>query len=215
MILVVGSGGSGQTYFMNFLIKNNIETNCVKDGDCLKHLSHPKHIKTTLNNPKNKDKKIKIHKCIFLYNDPLKSLLSHYRRDWRISQCNKLGNPFKLNEEQLELNSLLMQTIEKKRDLYGFEYQFDNWCNNKVMFPVLFLDFNEIKQNTEIINRFLGKELDFSLFEIKTRHNNTEKIDEHIQKIYNKLYIKIKDKSIHQNKLIIKSTNTNTHQLSE
>jgi hypothetical protein len=206
MILIVGSGDNGQSYFMKFLVKNKIETNSLVDIDGLKHISHPKFIKTILNNPKYKDKNIKIQKCIFLYNDPLKSVLSHYRRSWYVIQCNKLGNPHKLNKKDLQINSLLMKTLENNRDLYGIEFQFDNWCNNELRFPVLFLNFNKIKQNTELINRFLGKKLDFSLFQIKKRHNNNkiDEIDEHILEIYDKLYCKIKEKSNYMNQLILK-----------
>jgi hypothetical protein len=194
MILIVSSGGNGQTYFMDFLIKNGIETNCISDKDGLKHLPEPKYINTN----------IKVEKCIFLYNNPLKSILSLERRNWLYDQCNKLGNPFKLNKKELELSSLLMKTLEKNHDVYGIEYQFNNWYNSTTMFPILFLDFNEIEENTEVINRFIGKKLDYNMFKIKTRNCYEYEIDEHIQEIYDKLYNKIKEMSKYKNDLMFK-----------
>ena len=94
-VLVVGAGGNGQTYFMKFLKKNSININHINDRDKLKHLSSPDKIK----------KNIKIDKCIFLYNDPYLCVLSHYKRNWARAQCNKLGNPYKLNKELFNLNS--------------------------------------------------------------------------------------------------------------
>ena len=66
MILVVGSGGNGQTYFMNFLRDNGININNIKDSDKLKHLSGPNKLKSTMaKHPKHKD--VVVKKCIFLY----------------------------------------------------------------------------------------------------------------------------------------------------
>ena len=45
MIVVVGSGGNGQTYFMEFLKINNVSINDTTDKDGLKHLSTPEKLK--------------------------------------------------------------------------------------------------------------------------------------------------------------------------
>ena len=65
-ILIVGSGGSGQSYFMKQLGKNFI-TNSVGDNDGLKHSSSP-------NNPKLAN--YKVNKCIFLYNKSFECICS-------------------------------------------------------------------------------------------------------------------------------------------
>lgn len=126
VLLVVGAGGNGQTYFMHFLKKNNIAINDDGDKDGLKHLSSP-----TNKNLKN------IDKCIFIYNDPYKSVLSHFRRGWQWLQLKKLGNPFKLkNSDVRNINSFLGLVKENKKDIYGIEYQFDNWINSKQKIPI-------------------------------------------------------------------------------
>jgi hypothetical protein len=182
-ILVVGAGGNGQTYFMQFLEKHKLRINNPADKDKLKHMSHPNKI------PKN----IKIKKCIFLYNSPYDSIYSHYRRGWYKPQINKLGNPYKLNSENINnIDKYNELTIKYNKDIFGIEYQFDNWFKKgNTNIPILFLDFNDILNKQDIINNFLGKRLNYNLFEIKERsnkeYNNKEVID-----IYNKLYDKIK-----------------------
>ena len=130
VVLVVGAGGNGQSYFMEFLKSNKIITNSPGDRDGIKHLNSP--LKTSLQD---------IDKCIFLYNDPYKSIISHFRREWQIQQLNKLGNPFKLKKEDIkDIKSFLELVKENKKDIFGIEYQFDNWINSKLTIPILFLN---------------------------------------------------------------------------
>jgi hypothetical protein len=174
MILIVGAGGNGQTYFMEFLIKHNIHINSRYDYDGLKHLS----------TPNNLNKKIK--KCIFLYNNPYDSLLSHYRRNWSYEQSCKLGNPYNLSEEQVNnYTTFKCLTLQKNKDIFGIEYQFNNWINNDLKIPILFLDFNNILNNIDILDTFLNKKLNYNLFKHTDRH--LYKHDE-IYNIYEKLY---------------------------
>ena len=182
-VLVVGAGGNGQTYFMEFLEKHKLRINNPADKDKLKHMSHPNKI------PKN----IKIKRCIFLYNKPYDSIYSHYTRNWYTQQINKLGNPYKLNIENINnIDKYNTLCIKYNKDIFGIEYQFDNWFQKgNTNVPILFLDFNDILNKKDIIDNFLGKRLNYNLFEIKERsnkeYNNKEVID-----IYNKLYDKIK-----------------------
>lgn len=176
MILVVGSGGNGQTYFMNFLRKNNITTNHPDDDDGLKHLSHP-----------NKLGDIKVEKCIFLYNHPYNSLLSHYRRGWAKLQCDKLGNPFFLNPDQIEnYNTMRGLIIQHDQDMFGIEYQFENWTNEGVKFPILFLDFRHILDRKQLLDKYLNTELNYKIFEVGNRTSYAK--DNDMQFIYEELY---------------------------
>jgi hypothetical protein len=183
MILIVGPGGNGQTYFMNFLINNNININDVNDNDNLKHLSSP-------NNLKNID----IEKCIFLYNHPYNCFMSHYRRNWGYCQSCKLGNPNYFSNEMLNNFDLVKTlTIQNNKDIFGIEFQFNNWINIEKEFPILFLDFNEILMRKNIINIFLGKELNYDIFNIKIRSFYDIKINKEIYEIYDKLYKNMKE----------------------
>ena len=186
-LLVVGSGGNGQTYFMKFCQNNNIKTNCWNDTDGLKHINHPKLI----------NNKYKIKKCIFIYNHPYKSILSHFRRNWWYTQINKLGDPYKLPKNIQNIEDYYKLVIRSKKDLFGIEVQFDNWFNNHTVvdFPILFLDFNEILNNCEVINNFLQKSLNYKKFIIIDRNSdNIKKSNKKAKKIYDKLYRKIKYK---------------------
>ena len=197
-LAVVGSGGNGQSYFMRFLNENGLTINCHGNFDGLKHSKD-----CNLCTKKVKD----VKKVIFLYNDPLMSILSHFRRNWSRTQLRKLGNPFKLDDETSKNTKLLWEkTLENKRDIYGVEYQFDNWINSETSFPVLYLDFNEILQQKYLIDKFVGKQLDWSLFEIEKRRSKIDNdISDEIINIYQKLYSKIKSQSKEHNDKLLKN----------
>ena len=200
MILVVGSGGNGQTYFMQFLNKNNINTNDCTDIDGLKHLSSP-------------EKKLdKVTKCIFLYNSSLKSILSHIRRKWAFIQCKKLGNPYNLRKRQINHLATYSKLVKKHgKDLFGIKYQFNNWINTKTKFPILFLNFNDILDNRQILNKFIGKKLNYEHFKVRKRNNSSENnnIDNTIINIYNNLDKFISEKSnIYNSEKLKIETNT-------
>lgn len=108
-ILVVGSGGNGQSYFMKFLRKNKIEINDEHDRDNIKHLPSPKFLNIT-------DKKIRI---IFLYNHPYMAIQSHFRRGWGYKQLTKLGNPYNLKPNDLDnIKSFNEKIIQHKKKIY-------------------------------------------------------------------------------------------------
>ena len=157
MILIVGSGGNGQSYFMNFIRKNNIKINNKNDYDRLKHISKP-----------NMNKLKHITKCIFLYNEPCKSILSHFRRKWQFIQLEKLGNPFNLKAENVKnLNIFFYLTKKHKKDIFGIKYQFDNWINSNLHFPIYFLNFNDILYNKKTLDNFIGKKLNYDFLNLK------------------------------------------------
>lgn len=179
---VVGAGGNGQTYFMEFLEKHKLKINSASDKDKLKHMSHPNKI------PKN----IKIKRCIFLYNSPYDSIYSHYRRGWYNPQINKLGNPYNINIQNINnIDKYNELCIKYNKDIFGIEYQFDNWFKKgNTNIPILFLDFNDILNKKDIIDNFLGKKLNYNLFEVKERSN--KEYNKEVTDIYDKLYNKIK-----------------------
>jgi hypothetical protein len=193
MICVVGSGGNGQTYFMNFLRDNGININDIKDRDKLKHLSSPNKLKPTM--AKNAVfNGVKVKKCIFLYNHPYHSLVSHYRRNWQYKQFRKLGNPKSLTKESfIDFNYIKHATLKNNKDIYGFAYQFKNWISETPQnnLDILFLDFNDVLNEKDRLNAFVGKELNFAAFTVKERNSSTIHHKE-LYKIYNKLYISMK-----------------------
>ena len=178
MILVVGSGGNGQTYFMEFLKSNKLVINHIHDTDGLKHLYSPDKIPALI--------KPTITKCIFLYSHPYSSLMSHYRRGWEKFQIVKLGNPFALTEASMKYPCFKKNVLINKKDMFGIEYQFNNWITANTSFPVLFLDFNEVLHKKALINLFLETELDYRFFQQKERNCKVD--NSRICKIYSTLY---------------------------
>ena len=173
---------------MKFL---NIKTNDCRDGDKLKHLSNPE-----------KKKLNKVTKCIFLYNSSLKSILSHIRRNWAFRQCKKLGNPNNLRRRQISHLPTYFNLVKKHRkDLFGIHHQFTNWINANTKFPILFLNFNDVLDNKEILDKFIGKKLNYNHFNIRKRNSSSRNnnIDNSITKIYNNLDKFISEKSNRHN----------------
>jgi hypothetical protein len=182
MILVVGPGGNGQTYFMQFLLMHGLHINSDIDADGQKHLASPndafsknsaqyqRFLKTKPLHHYHQPPKI--DRCIFLYNHPYDSLLSHFRREYSVDQCNKLGNPYRLPNHLLQLKNFpLFQslTLEKQTDLFGFMHQYNNWLKEPTPYPVLFLNFKDVLQRQNELDAFLQTKLDFSKFKEKNR----------------------------------------------
>ena len=98
------------------------------------------------------------------------------------------------NSDVRNINSFLELVKENKKDIYGIEYQFDNWINSKQKIPILFLNFNDILQKKDLLDNFLGKKLNYDNFENKDREskviNNLEVIT-----IYDELYKKMNSQS--------------------
>ena len=189
-LLVVGSGGNGQTYFMKYIMKySNFKLNCDRGKDGLKHLSSPKKIDHI---------KYNINKIIFIYNEPLKAINSLYNRGWLLHQINKLGNPHKLNKNIIKNMRHYLENCNKSNiDISGIKLQFDNWCNEKLNIPIYFLNFNNINNIDEQIKlcNFLNTNTDFfNNIKIKKRSEFHRTINEfpNVIKMYNNIYKYIK-----------------------
>ena len=175
MLLVVGAGGNGQTYFMEFLAQQKLPfaLNSSTDHDGLKHFAGPPRLPMKLI---SNEVLTHIDKCIFLFNHPYDSLISHYRRNtihanWSQLQCLKLGNPYRLSANTAKNYwALARLTLQNQKDLYGIEAQFNNWARSTILsYPVMFLNFKDIPSQSDTINAFLQTNIDFTAFEIKER----------------------------------------------
>jgi hypothetical protein len=182
MYLIVGPGGSGQTYFMEFLSKQGISTNASNDCDRQKHLSSPSGI----------DKGRAYKGCIFLFGHPYYTMMSHIRRSWSWLQCLKLGNPFSITKEvSSNLVALKAKTIMEGRDVFGIEHQFTQWSGATLDCPLLFLDFADILSSQDALNAFFEKTLDYSGFVVQERSSYT--VDPDLFPIYEELYQRMRN----------------------
>ena len=75
-VLIVSSGGCGCSY-LNKVIQQKFDTNKITNVDQMKHLYCPTSHLLAYN---------KVDKIIFIYNDPLMAILSHFRRGWAVMQ---------------------------------------------------------------------------------------------------------------------------------
>jgi hypothetical protein len=166
-----------------FIQKNGIHINNVSDKDRHKHPAKPEGFVEAYD------------KIIFLYNDPFKSVLSHFRRKWAWIQLNKLGNPNKLKEENLsDVDTFLRIIRDRKRDLYGIEEQFMSWYNAELNKPIMFLNFEDVINRKHEIEKFLETRLNWDIYKVQERFTKivSNDIYSDCQQIYVQLYKKQK-----------------------
>nr|QFG73991.1 MAG: hypothetical protein [Megaviridae environmental sample] len=167
-ILLVGTGGAGNTSMCKSMLNQGITFNSPTNKDKLKHLLHPDMTC--------------FHKAIFVYGDIVKSIYSHYRR-WKSP-----NNHFKNFNAKVPLTfeKLVKETVEKQTDLTGILQQISNWQQSKS--PVLFVDFNRIneKETKSAIENFIdSKNIKLPILD-KERMN---KHDDEIKSIVSKDFI--------------------------
>src|SRR3954454_14643330 len=80
-VLVVSPGGMGCTFVLRTLGVAGLSMNDSGDGDGLKHHRDPLDVRYREFHPE---------RVVYVWNDPLTSILSHYRRGWLAIQRNKL-----------------------------------------------------------------------------------------------------------------------------
>jgi hypothetical protein len=124
-LLIIGYGGSGQTFFMNHIKNNfNFYINELNDRDRLKHISFPDN---NFNKIKNNNTKI-----IFVVNDCFSSVCSHFRRQWAQVQINKLKNVNNIllnNHNIITIQDYLNHVEKTNIDYFGFLEQVKSWIN--------------------------------------------------------------------------------------
>ena len=172
-IVIYSPGGVGCTVLFEYIKKNNksITINNINDKDNIKHKESPVNKIT--------------NKAIYIMNDPLLAVLSHYRRKWSKSQMNKIGN-YKYDKYSQE--ELFNETLKQNKDVFGIENQFDNFLNSNVNYQILFVYFKNIPKNKEKICKFLNINPNtFDEFKIKERNSKDDDIDINIKNIYSKL----------------------------
>ena len=186
--LIISFGGGGTTYLMHNLhdIKK-LNTNSPYDYDGLKHISY---------NRLDKLNKVNCDKILFLFNDPLLAIESHFRRDFKDRQLKKLGDPHGIGDIVLDKTKYHNEVIKQGKDLYGCKEQFEFFAqNNKINKSVMFIDFNSIPKYKYKIAKYL--KINVSLLDdisVKKRHSNHDKnnIDDNYKKIYKSLYDEMK-----------------------
>ena len=201
-LLIVGSGGNGQSFIMKEISKK-FKINNINDRDGLKHQSKPKNKVFENSNVK---------KCLFIYNRTFDSICSHFRRKWPYRQIKKLGNIYNLKKSDLSNIDVFFRLVEEKKnkDLFSIFHQFKNWVKYRGDISIYFVNTYDIK--VAELATYLGTDITF----IETIKNRVKKKDSYIylKNKYpnaNKLYMGI-DKKINMiaqmyNKLFFENNN--------
>lgn len=188
-VYVVGAGGCGQTCFGQFLEENNVNVVDFKNG-WIKHSA----------------KRID-GKSIFVYGDPLLTILSHFRRNkdkenWNTQATKFLGDIHNIPEESLSSLEEYFKLVDlNNSDIWGLKEQFEEWLNHE---DIIFIQVDDIMTSQNYLNNFLGCKLNYDIWVDSWKGRTTKKLADnapsHIKKIYNELYDWMKSKAIEKNK---------------
>ena len=195
-LLLVSPGGAGCTTIHAELDRHKISKNCINDTDGLKHLSSPDQNVYIMN---------RFLLIIYLYNDPLLSIISHYRRGWHIMQHKKIVIKEELCIEKISTFSKFQtSTLRENKDIFGLESHFYKWANlaSDESSNIHFCDFRDKDVVIKLIKEKLNIEINYSL---KTRSPKTNEyfdlVHPSVKDIYKRLDAKLKREIIKINSI--------------
>ena len=169
-LLVVGPGGSGQSYLMKYLNEQGIKTNNFRDKDGFKHTHSPNKIPNSLINKP----------IIYIYRDSLDIINSHYRRNWSKTQITKIsGNTRLVNHNSINTIEKYYKLVEKNSiDYFQVYDHFIKWyyISKLKNLNIMFIHFDEILKNNKL-KKFLqsnGFVMSFDNFIIKEKIDYSE-----------------------------------------
>ncbi len=175
MVIISSPGGMGCSYLLESL-ERRIATNAFDDSDRLKHCPTPydSRIPATCT------------RAVFVWNDPLKAILSLHRRGWLSVQCQKLEG-YLFASRSCEV--LWEMTSVFSRDVYGIENQAANWIKAP-RWPTLFFDMRRIRESRDALANFLCCDAsDLELLPRTTYDLTTVPAD--VQQVYQRLDEKV------------------------
>ena len=129
---------------MLIFLHEYLKVNNSKDHDWLKHSPRPP---VTLNSNL---------KFIYVFGDPVNSVISLFRRNFQYPHSSKLA---KMNPQYSRLMSpdwTLEDYAREGADLFGFQNHFSNWYHSEVQNDILFVRMETMHQHVEAILDFTG-----------------------------------------------------------
>ena len=155
-VWIVSFGGVCCTHLITALRKENYVTNQCNDKDRLKHLPSPESTEYTQNIDK-------YDKILYVYNDPLLAILSHFRRKWVHEAHTKINKTPSLSSSICkQYSSFENHTILTGSDVFGCKTHFDEWYSFKHKTPILFVDPRDPDVEKHM-QAFLGISVPFNL----------------------------------------------------
>jgi hypothetical protein len=177
---VVSAGGVATTQLLAHFAERHA-VNCRRDGDNLKHLPVP----AVSFNP--------AFRYIYVFGDPVPSVISLFRRGFHILQARKLqrcrsGPP-------PDLHMPIRQFAAGGGDLFGFERHFDNYYERHLIHPTLFVRYERLWENLDKICDFLGvEESEIAGFAPRQRRSETRVPCRHVMKQLRGIYQPFNDR---------------------
>tara|TARA_X000000950_G_scaffold262097_1_gene333024 strand:- start:522 stop:1154 length:633 start_codon:yes stop_codon:yes gene_type:complete len=201
--LVVGYGGSGESYFMK-KISEIININDLRDRDGLKHMPHK-----TMINLINKLKFKKNLKIIYVFSNPFKAICSLFRRGWGLIQYKKISKN-KITKKQnyylKNINNFLNFVDNEKTDLFSIQSHFYDWIAHS-KYPIYFLDMENLDNEADNLKQFLNlnEMCQFNDWDCNKRSDYSNLILKHPNAVnlYNKLYDNMKKSAITHNNIVL------------
>ncbi|MGH8045721.1 MAG: hypothetical protein ACREKL_00620 [Chthoniobacterales bacterium] len=177
---VVSAGGVATTQLLKHFRERHI-VNCHKDGDNLKHLPVP----AVSFNP--------AFRYIYIFGDPVPSVISLFRRGFHVLQARKLHRGD--SGPQPELRMTIKEFAAGGRDLFGFERHFDNYYERHLIHPTLFVRYDALWENLDAIRDFLGCAADeFAGFAPRCQRSEERVPSPHVQRQLRAIYQPFNDR---------------------
>lgn len=163
-LLLVSAGGSGCTT-IHKLLDGKVRKNHTDDVDYLKHLSSPEQNIYLMNRFKS---------VIYIYNDPLLSIISHYRRGWAQMQHKKIANASDLVLDKINtIEKLQENTLKLKKEIFGIQQHFLNWVNlSDKRSNVAIVDFRDVNDTISVIESLFEKKINYNIVERSPKTKN-------------------------------------------
>jgi hypothetical protein len=140
-VLIVSYGGVGTSFLID-AISPYRKTNYKDDIDGLKHYPLP---------PLNGSHNLKV---VYIYGDPAEAVMSLFRRNYHHHQSTKLQS-HRLRRHVVDIASTLSSYAERGEDQFFFADHFLNWRHRYVLYPTLYLHYDTIHDQVNLIKSFL------------------------------------------------------------
>ena len=175
-VLICSTGGVGTTFLMKH-ISNYKVTNKSNDKDMFKHLVFP---------PLSYNQNIKY---VYIFGNPIESVISLFARNFQHWQSFKLLN-FNNSVKSIGNNTTLEEYSSERTDRFLFSEQFNKWLTLSKFYPTLFLKYEKIWKNLEVLYDFLEIPLEEikSFPEQKIRSSEFSSLDKETQNGLKKIY---------------------------
>lgn len=187
-LYLISFGGAGCSHIHSLLDMNSrLIKNDVDDRDNLKHLSSPDQSTYQCNN---------FRSVVYLYNDPLRAIVSHYRRGWQLMQHKKLiAKPKDLMIEEVSNLKLLQETVLKiKRDVFGLEQHFYNWIKLAERNNFAVVDFRDVADVKNVFSQLISMNIDYTIQEISSESRGIiNTLDKEFVDYYTQVDVRIRE----------------------